>query len=512
MKQAFVGIDLGTSSVKVDLVDSDGGLLAEESAAYKTTSPQIGWAEQEPGEWWAAVWSSLRACITSARAASEPFELKGIGLTGQMHSSVLLGPDGKPLRPAIVWMDARARGYMGEVSALLAQSGLDHVLKNSPAPGLTLGPLIWLMRNQPELVEAASKLLIAKDYVRYQLSGQVATDPSDASGTLMLDIERRSWSSDLCGLFGIPETILPEIRSPWEPAGVLRAELTHELGLSQAPVIAVGCGDQAAAAIGAGVLEPGVMQLMLGTGAQVMSPVSSGGIVPPRSLNMFCLHELWSLQGSIQNAGSALNWMRSSFHAEWDEVMRTAETRPYGPVFLPYLTGERAPIMDERASGAFLGVRYGAEREHLIFAVVEGVVQGICDAVEEVSRVTAQDAVQATEHASPGAPGELRCGGGGAANHAYVQLLADYLGRPLSVLDRSGSTALGAAILGAVASGAFPGLPDAIAHMGLKIGKIVSPDQSRRAEARERRSEFRLRRDRYLETERLLRGDTGSGA
>jgi xylulokinase len=506
MKQVFAGIDLGTSSVKVDITDAKGQLLAEHSLGYSTSSPEIGWAEQDPEEWWQAAWSSLCSCVADLRAAQDAFELKGIGVTGQMHSSVLLGADGNPLGPAIVWMDARARELMPEINDKLQQTGLYSVLKNTPAPGLTLGPLVWMRKHRPKTLDSAAQLLIAKDYIRYRLSGELATDITDASGTLMLDMNNRAWSSAVCDTFNLPSRIFPEIKHPAEIAGRLRAELVAELALSAAPVVAVGCSDQAAAAVGAGVLHPGLMQLMLGTGAQIMTPLSSGKVMPPRSLNMFCLHDLWCLQGSIQNAGSALNWVRSTFRADWAEVMQAATERPGGPLFLPYLTGERAPIMDEQASGAFLGVRYGAGREHMLFAVIEGVVHGICDAVDEIDRVVAlpQDESDSERVHVPGLS-EIRCGGGGAGQDAYVQLLADYLGRPLSVLDRSGSTALGAAMLGAVAAGAYLDPESASAEMGLKVGKVLEPNLRAADAAAERRSEYRFRRDHNLQAERLLR-------
>ncbi|TVR93612.1 MAG: hypothetical protein EA428_01825 [Spirochaetaceae bacterium] len=513
MKQVFAGIDLGTSSVKVDIVDAQGRLLAEHSAGYSTSSPEIGWAEQNPEEWWQAVWTSLCSCVTHLRTVEDSFDLRGIGVTGQMHSSVLLGADGNPLGPAIVWMDARARELMPEIEDTLQRTKLHSVLKNTPAPGLTLGPLVWMRRHRPEMLDSAAQLLIAKDYIRYRLTGELATDITDASGTLMLDMNKREWCSELCETFDLPPQILPEIKLPSEVAGVLHSELSAELGLAEAPVVAIGCSDQAAAAIGAGVLKPGLMQLMLGTGAQVMTPLSSGEVMPPRSLNMFCLHALWCLQGSIQNAGSALNWVRSTFRADWDEVMQAATERPAGPLFLPYLTGERAPIMDEQASGAFLGVRYGAGREHMLFAVIEGVVHGICDAVEEIDRVVqlpTQTRGAGQEPPLQAGGGEIRCGGGGAGQDAYVQLLADYLGRPLSVLDRSGSTALGAAMLGAVAAGVYSDLGSAGAEMGLKVGKVLEPNVKQASKAADRRSEFRFRRDHNLETERKLRGRAAS--
>lgn len=494
MKQVFAGIDLGTSSVKVDITDDAGQLLAEHSSGYSTSSPEIGWAEQDPEEWWQAVWSSLCSCVAHLRAGDVSFVLRGIGVTGQMHSSVLLGADGMPLAPAIVWMDSRARELVPEIEDTVQRERLSSLLKNTPAPGLTLGPLIWMRRYRPGLLDSAAHLLIAKDYIRYRLTGELATDITDASGTLMLDMTKRTWSSQACETFGVPQRILPEIRLPSEVAGNMRGELVSELELPDAPVVAIGCSDQAAAAVGAGVLEPGLMQLMLGTGAQIMTPINNGEVVPPRSLNMFCLHELWCLQGSIQNAGSALNWVRSTFRADWDEVMQAASQRPAGPLFLPYLTGERAPIMDEQASGAFLGVRYGAGREHMLFAVIEGVVHGICDAVEEIDRVVAL----------PGAT-EIRCGGGGAGQDAYVQLLADYLGRPLSVLDRSGSTALGAAMLGAVAAGTYADVASAGSAMGLKVGKVLEPHAGTTSEVLARRAEYRFRRDQNLQTERTLR-------
>lgn len=488
-KNTLVGIDLGTSGVKVVFVTPGGRTLAAATRNYETASPYDGWAEQDPDQWWRSTIEAFRDASAQASLA-EPngIEVAGIGLTGQMHSFVLLDGDNTPVRPAIVWMDARARNLVPEISATIDRGGFKQSVKNRVAAGLTLSPFVWVSRHEPRLLERARKLLFAKDYLRFRLTGDLRTDITDASGSLLLDIPKRRWSGELLEALALPIGVLPEIVNPWDCAGRVTAAAADELGLNRRPWVAVGAADQQASTLATGVLEPGTVQLMLGTGVQVASPTAVGDLELPESLNYFCHHHGWLAQGSVQNGGSALTWVRTVLQGEWDELEQHAGRRlPQGPFFLPYLTGERTPVMDEQATGAWFKLRHSTARSDLLYAGCEGVAFTALDAVEAVFH-----ALKLSEQT------EIRCSGGGTRMEQYSQLVCDALGRPLTMLPSTDSTAIGAAILGGVAAHCFGGLEQAVGAMGISAGRVVYPNTERHAALRERHAERNKLRDAYL--------------
>ncbi len=278
------------------------------SGNYQTLSPHTGWAEQNPEDWWNRTYEALNTALSIARSnARTGVHGAGIGLTGQMHSLVLLNGTGTPVRPAIVWLDSRARTLVPEIHNTLETNNLLNCVKNRVAPGLTLSPLVWLQRNEPQALACAETLLLPKDYIRFRLTNTLGTDMTDASGTLLYDIPARSWSADILSAFNLPPSILPDIAAPSEPAATVAAELANSLGLDNQPIVATGAADQQASTLATGVLKPGLVQMMLGTGVQIASPTASGELELNGSLNYFCHHEGWLVQGSVQNGGSALN-------------------------------------------------------------------------------------------------------------------------------------------------------------------------------------------------------------
>ncbi len=455
----------------------EGRMLSAATRAYETQWRHHDWAEQDPECWWRSTIEAFREAYAEAgREHRGEIEIAGIGLTGQMHSFVLLGEDSAPLRPAITWMDARARTLVPELTAIISRRGLRSSVKNRITPGLTLGPLVWISRHEPEIFRTARTLLLAKDYLRFRLTGELQTDITDASGSLLLDIPRRRWSYELLDALELPSGILPPIANPWERAGRVTGSAAEELGLSYRPWVAVGAADQQASTLATGVLDPGTVQLMLGTGVQVASPSSVADLELPDTLNYFCHHHGWLAQGSVQNGGSALTWVRNVLQAEWRELeQHAAVPQPEGPFFLPYLTGERTPVMLDQATGAWLRVRHSTTRADLLYAGCEGVAFAVADAVEEVFR-----ALQLTSDT------EIRCSGGGTRMENYVQLVCDALGRPLTVLPSSDSTAIGAAILGGAAAGSFAGLEQGVQVLGISAGLELQPNPERHAGLRRR--------------------------
>ena len=491
VKQVLVGIDAGTSSVKVTVVSTDGELLGQESADYPTLSPQVGWAEQDPEQWWLQTRHALGGVLEAAEQRHSGLEPIGIGVTGQMHSTAILDGDGRCLRPSIVWMDSRARELVPAIEATLRRHDLARRVRNRAAPGLTLCPLVWLRRHEPQVLDRAQAILLPKDYIRFRLTGIPMSEYTDASATLLLDVSARAWLRELEGIFDIPMRALPPLEDSWRSGGRVDARMAEELGLPGRPVVALGAADQQAASLATGVLEPNRIQMMLGTGAQVLTPSLSSELDVSATLNLFCHYRRWIVQGSVQNAGSSLEWVMRVLGARREELADAAGSVPVGglerPLFLPYLTGERTPIMNENATGAWLNLRYGCERGHLLYAAAEGVCFAVADAVTEVMCATG------------GAAEELRCSGGGSRLAALVQLISDTLEMPITVLEPNGAPGAGAAILAGVACGVFSSVEEGAGPLGLKRLRTVAPDPRRHVILAQRRELFHGLRDSYLE-------------
>lgn len=473
--------------MKVCITDTKGQTLGESGERYGTDAPQVGWAEQDPESWMQSSHKAyLRAMDAAESAADGRVSVHGIGVTGQMHSFVLLDAEGKVLRPAITWLDSRARDLVPEITERLQRAGLYERIANKVAPGLTLSPLVWLARNEPDVLQRASTLLIPKDYLRYRLTGERFGDPTDASATLLFDVAGRRWLPEVCELFGISPAILPELRNTWEVAGEVHEHLQGEWRCEPHTVVAAGAADQQAGALATGVIEPGQVQFMIGTGSQIASPTDRTDHELDGSLNFFCHHTNWLLQGSVQNAGSALTWVEQILQTDMSEILSSADEQAgrETPYFLPYLTGERTPIMDARATGSWLKLRQGNTRRDLMYSALEGVVFSMCDAFEALAN---------TLHLGDSA--EIRAGGGGTKAPGYIQLVSDALGRPLSLLPDASSSAIGAAILGGVAAGDFASIGEGSSALGLRSVRSTEPDKNRHEQLLVRRRERARLRD-----------------
>jgi xylulokinase len=458
---AFLGLDLGTSSLKAVLATGEGRVLARREAAYATQRPHPGWAEQDPDDWWAAACRATRELLRDASV-----HVAGIGLSGQMHTAVLVAEDGRPVRPAITWMDTRAASLLGELHATLTERGLQPRLANPVALGLSLPALAWLRRHEPRVLAESVALLSAKDHLRWRLTGELGAEPTDASATLLFDVPARQWLPETAALLERPPSWLPELGAPDAVAGRLREGAASELGLPAGIPVAYGAGDQQAAAVGLGCVDDGQLQLMVGTGAQALAVRDAPLVDPEGRLHLFCHVQGWIQQASLNNAGNALGWVRSVLGTSWAQLHAAPDRGGAAPTFVPYLLGERAHAMLPQARGAWLGLAPDHDRDDLARAAVVGVVASIAEGVALLRAAGATRDV-------------IRAAGGGLRHARFAQDAADAIGSPFEVADVRDASALGAALLGGVAAGTFPDLHAAV--VGVRSAPVVTyaPDPAR---------------------------------
>jgi xylulokinase len=447
----LLGLDLGTSSVKALLMAEDGDTIGEGSASYPVRSPRSGWAESSPEDWWNTVVEATQTAVGPHGA-----EVGAIGLSGQMHGIVLADDRGHPLRPAILWADTRS------AEQLATYRGLDEDarerLANPPAVGMAGPSLLWLRDHEPETYASARWALQPKDWLRLRLTGEAAAEPSDASATLLYDLLSDDWDYTVIEALGLRAGLLAPLVASAEVAGTLTREAAKLLGLRAELPVAAGAADTAAAMLGGGLLRPGLVQLTVGTGGQIVAPKSAPEPDPHRRTHLYraATPDLWYSMAAIQNAGLALEWARNTLGASWHDVYEEAFAVPPGAggvVFLPYLSGERTPRFDPDSRGAWVGLGLDHGRGHLLRAALEGVAFAL------------REGLEALEEAGTVVP-ELRLAGGGTAEKPWQQLLADVLGRPLRVLPgavAAVASARGAALLAGSASSVYKSWEDVLA-------------------------------------------------
>ena len=439
----FLGIDLGTGSVKVLLTDRDGQPVAEASRVYPVVSPARGHAETDPALWWSATVEAVReACAGRADG------IDAIGLSGQAHGIVTLDGAGAVLRPAILWPDQRATAQMAEMLAL--PEALRLPLANPVVGGMAAVSLMWIRDEQPEIFAATRHALSPKDWLRYRMTGALATEPSDASMTLLYELTTDRWSDDLLRALRIPSSILPPLRRSEEVAGHLGAEAAAAMGLRAGIPVGTGLADSAACLLGMGQVEPGKTILQIGSGIQLMALVD--GVAPRIQpfYNTFRAAEGTAyLMAASLNGGTAFEWVRGVLKADWDEMYQAAfAVEDAGEViFLPYASGERAPILDAEASAAFAFMKLGCTRAQVIRSAFDGVALAIRDI---------WDALGADGVTAP----SMLLTGGGTTDPRWRQLLADTIGVPLVPAVAPGTAALGAAYLAGLAVGRWHGARD----------------------------------------------------
>ena len=438
--RSLLGIDLGTSSAKAVVTDAAGAVLAQSVAAYPVENPQPGWSEADPQKWLTATTTAVRRAVEESGTTPA-----AVGLSGQMHGVVLTGPDGQPVRPAMLWADSRAvpqlAVYRGLPDAVRAR------LANPLSPGMAGPMLAWLATEEKDTYARARWALQPKDWLRLQLTGETAGEPSDASATLLYDLVADTWDKDVIDGLGIDPELLPPLlpRSGCQ-AGTLTRQAAAALLLEPGTPVAAGAADTAAAALGSGLTATGTAQLTIGTGAQIVTPLST---LPPAMPSAPTTHiyraatdQGWYRMGAVLSAGLTLGWVRQVLGASWPELFAVAAQAPADddPYFLPHLNGERTPHLDPDLRGAWTGLSPRHDRERLLRAALEGVAHAIGEAVDEV--LTAEPDIH-----------EFQLAGGGSTDPSWQQLLADVLGHPLRAVDVPAASGRGAAMLAARAIG-----------------------------------------------------------
>jgi xylulokinase len=449
MTEMLLGIDLGTSSAKALLLNLDGTVISEASSSYSVRTPRPGWAETNPVDWWSAIAMAVRNVVEKryslGEATSSAYQVEALALSGQMHGIVLVNGSGQPLYPAILWADTRSTPMLNAYDSL--DVDMRKRLGNPIAAGMAGSTLLWLREQEPTVYVEAQWVLQPKDWLRLQLTGEVATEPSDASGTLLYDVVSDDWAWDVLEALNLRSDWLPPIVPSSAIAGYLTATASEHLGLPVGLPVIAGAADTAAAALGNGLVEPGLVQLTVGTAAQIIT-IRSQPILDPQGcthLYRAALPNQWYSLAAMQNAGLALEWVRNMLGLSWEHVYSEAFAIPpgcEGLTFLPYLTGERTPHLDPEARGAWVGLRLYHARAHLMRAALEGVAFSLKQGLE---------ALEATGVAVT----ELRLAGGGTLDMAWQQLLADVLRVPLYTTTVAAASARGAALLAGMGIGVY---------------------------------------------------------
>ncbi len=475
-----LGLDVGTSGAKAVAVGEDGGLLASALVEYPLLSPKPNWAEQDPGEWKKGSLAALAQLAADPAVAKG--DIAGLGLTGQMHGSVFLDGDGAVLRNALLWCDQRTAAECDEITAKVGAERLIEMVCNPALTGFTAPKILWLRRHEPEIYEKVRRVLLPKDYVRYELTGEMATDVADASGTLLFDVKNRVWHEELMGLLDIPADFMPRAFEGPEVTGTLSAEAAEATGLPKGIPVVAGGGDQAAGGIGCGIVRPGVISSTVGTSGVVFAFADEVKRDLEGRVHTFC-HAVpgkWHVMGVMLSAGGSLRWFRDTLcQAEasvagatgldpYEYITASAATVPPGAeglTFLPYLTGERTPHKDPDAKGAFVGLSLRHTRAHMARAVLEGVAFGMRDSLEIVREM--------------GVPiGEIRASGGGARSDVWRQIQADVNGVPLVTINVDEGPAYGAALLATVAAGVYGSIEEAC-DATIRVVDSCAPDSDR---------------------------------
>lgn len=463
--EILLGLDVGTSGARAVAVAASGTVEADAAEDYELLRPRPGWTEQRPSDWWDA----SRRALSRVVAEVGGDRVVGIGLTGQMHGAVTLDAADRPLRPALLWNDQRTTAEAEEIAERVGPERLVAIAGNPALTGFQAPKLLWIRNHEPELWARIARVLLPKDYIRLALTGEAITDPSDASGTLLFDVGRRAWSDELIGALELPRGWFPSVAEGTERAGELRADVAAELGLPAGLPVAAGGGDNAAAAVGAGILAPGRISSSIGTSGVVFADQPRFAPDPSGRVHAFChaVPDAWHLMAVTLSAGASLAWWRDGFAPGTDFDELTAAAARVGPgagglLFAPYLHGERSPHLDPHARGALVGLTADHGPAEVVRAIMEGVVLSLRDGLDVIRGLgVAADEVVAV--------------GSGARSPLWRRLQADVLGLPVRRLAADQGAAFGAARLAAVASGLHPDL-SATAAWARPTDEITEPD------------------------------------
>jgi len=462
-----LGVDVSTTATKAVLIDEAGVVVAVASAEYPFDTPRPLWSEQDPRLWWDGAIATIGGAL--AKAGRSGADVVAVGLTGQMHGLVLLDALDRVLRPAILWNDQRTAAECDAILAAVGPERLIEVTGNDALTGFTAPKLVWVRDHEPEVWGRAAHVLLPKDYLRLRLTGKHALDKADGSGTLLFDLAARDWSAEVLARLDIPRSWLPPTFEGTEVTGVVSADAAAATGLPAGTPVVAGGGDQAANAVGVGVVSPGTMALSLGTSGVVFAATDRPLYEPHGRVHAFC-HAVpgrWHMMSVMLSAAGSLRWFRDSLApgVEFGDLVATAGKVPPGSdglFFLPYLTGERSPHPDPLARGAFIGLTLAHDRRHLTRAVLEGVAFGLRDGLDLMTA------------AGMPAPSQIRASGGGTASALWRQILADVLGAEIATVATTEGAAFGAALLAGVGLGWW-GSVDAATESVVRVTPVASP-------------------------------------
>ena len=473
-----IGVDIGTSGTKTVLFDEKGNAVSSFLVEYPLYQPKIGWAEQDPEDWWNATYTSINNVIK--QSGVNPADIKGIGLSGQMHGLVMLDKDGNVLRKSIIWCDQRTTAEADELTEKVGKERLVEITGNPALTGFTAAKILWVQKNEPELYAKTAKILLPKDYIRYKLTGEYATEVSDASGMQLMDIKNRCWSDEVLEKLNIEKNLLGKMYESCEVTGKVHQEAAKLTGLNEGTIVVGGAGDQAAGAVGNGIVKTGIVSSTIGTSGVVFAHMDNIQIDKEGRVHTLC-HAVpgkWHVMGVTQGAGLSLKWYRDNFcHAEMDAADGMGVDPYYlmdkqaekiapgceGLIYLPYLMGERSPHNDPNAKGVFFGLSAKHTKYDMLRAVMEGVSYSLNDCMSVIKEM----GIDASE---------VRASGGGGKSKLWRQMQADMFGCDINTINVSEGPALGVALLAAVGAGIYSSVPEAC-EAAISVKDTMKPIQ-----------------------------------
>jgi xylulokinase len=462
----WLGIDVGTGGTRALLVDERGKVRHAVTAPHEEMRMERPlWAEQRPENWWDAAQQAIRGVLAQEGAAGK--DVRGIGLSGQMHGLVLLDRSDCVIRPALIWCDQRSQAQVDAINQKMGKPAVLAAIANPVLTGFTLPKLLWVRDNEPKLFSRVRKMLLPKDYVRFQLTGEYASDVSDASGTALFDVRDRKWSYEMANRLDIDRSILPEVAESSEITGRISARAAKDTGLAEGTPVVAGAGDQAASAVGNGIVKPGCVSCTLGTSGVVFAQMQTPAYDPAGRVHTFChaVPGAWHVMGVTQGAGLSLQWFRNNLApgTSYDDLTQDAATSPAGAdglFWLPYLMGERTPHLDASARGGWIGLTAKHTRAGLIRALLEGISYSQKDCLDIVEQLS-------------GPVDSVRVSGGGARSAFWRQMLADVFGKRVAVLETQEGSAYGAALLALVGTGTYASVPQVCGAAILEIDSVA---------------------------------------
>lgn len=473
----FIGVDLGTSAVKLLLMDETGKIEKIVSKEYPLYFPHPGWSEQKPEDWFAQTAEGIKELVSECDRS----EVKGISFGGQMHGLVALDEADNVIRPAILWNDGRTGKQTDYLNNVIGKDKLSRYTANIAFAGFTAPKILWMKENEPENFARIAKIMLPKDYLAYMLSGSFCTEYSDASGMLLLDVEHKCWSKEMIEICGIREEQLPKLYESWEPVGCLKPEIAGELGLPEDVKVIAGAGDNAAAAVGTATVGDGACNISLGTSGTLFISSNKFGVDEHNALHSFDHADgHYHLMGCMLSAASCNKWWMDdilktkAYQEEQEGITKLGENHVY---YLPYLMGERSPHNDPDARAAFIGMTMDTTREEMTQAVLEGVTFGLRDSLE-VARSLGVN------------PERTKICGGGAKSPLWRKIVANVMNMKVDIIESEEGPGYGAAILAAVGCGVFPSVEEAAKKL-VKVVATEEPDPELAAKYEERYQKFK---------------------